>query len=125
MRLLLDTHVMLWWLTDDAALPESVRAAIVASDSEVFVSAASAWEIAIKHSLDRLDFPVEQMPDILDTAGFTPLPIAIAHAVAAGALPRHHADPFDRMIVAQAQCEGLTVVSLDRQIARYAVSRLP
>ncbi len=124
MRLLLDTHILLWWLADDPALPLQARAAISDSGSEVFISAASVWEIAIKRALGRLDFPVGQMAAILDEAGFTPLAIGVTHGVLAGALPAHHADPFDRMLVAQAQHEGMTIVSVDRMIRRYAVAVL-
>lgn len=124
MRLLLDTHILLWWLTDDSALPTTARTAIGDPASEVFISAASAWEIAIKHALGRLDFPVAQMGVILDEAGFTPLGIEVQHGVIAGALPPHHHDPFDRMLVAQAQHEGMTLVTVDAMIRRYAVAVL-
>ncbi|MFY8105902.1 MAG: type II toxin-antitoxin system VapC family toxin [Elstera sp.] len=124
MRLLLDTHILIWWLRDDPALPALARAAIGDPAAEVFVSAATAWEISIKHALGRLDFPVADMASLLDEAGFTPLGIEIEHAVLAGALPPHHSDPFDRMLVAQAQHEGLTLVSEDTKILRYAVAVL-
>ena len=124
MRLLLDTHILLWWLADDPALPAAARAAIGDPASEVFISAASAWEIAIKHALGRLDFPVAQMTTILNEAGFTPLGIEVQHGVIAGALPPHHNDPFDRMLVAQAQHEGMTIVTVDALIRRYAVAIL-
>ncbi len=124
MRLLLDTHILLWWLSDDPALPAAAKAAIADPGSGVFVSAASVWEIAIKHALGRLDFPIAQMAAIVDEAGFTPLGIEFEHAVRAGGLPPHHQDPFDRMLVAQAQHEGLTIVSVDAMIRRYAVAIL-
>lgn len=124
MRLLLDTHILLWWLADDPALSAAARTAIGDPPSEVFVSAASAWEIAIKHALGRLEFPIAQMVTILDEAGFTPLGIAMQHGVIAGALPPHHNDPFDRMLVAQAQHEGMTIVTADTMIRRYAVAVL-
>ncbi len=124
MWLLLDTHILLWWLADDPALPAAAKAAIGDPASEIFVSAATAWEISIKHALGRLTFPVEQMAAILDEAGFTPLGIEVEHAVAAGALPPHHADPFDRMLVAQARHEGMTIVTVDPMIRRYAVAVL-
>jgi PIN domain nuclease of toxin-antitoxin system len=123
-RLLLDTHILLWWLEDDPQLPAAAKAAISDPNSEVFVSVASAWEIAIKHALGRLDFPVAQMAAIIGQAGFTPLMIDIAHAMRAGGLPAHHHDPFDRMLVAQAQHEGLSIVSVDGMIRRYAVAVL-
>jgi PIN domain nuclease of toxin-antitoxin system len=120
--LLLDTHILLWWLSDDPALPAAAKAAIGERDSEIFVSAASAWEIAIKHALGRLDFPVAQMSATIDEAGFLPLAIELGHAMRAGSLPPYHHDPFDRMLVAQAQHEGLTIVSVDARIKRYAVA---
>ncbi len=92
--------------------------------NQVFVSAASAWEIAIKHALGRLTFPVDRFEEILQRMGFDALPIGLGHAVAAGRLPRHHDDPFDRMLIAQAQSEGLTLVSTDRAMMRYEVSVL-
>ncbi|EME70233.1 PilT protein domain-containing protein [Paramagnetospirillum caucaseum] len=121
MRLLLDTHVVLWWLADDPALPRTIRAALADPSVEALVSAATAWEIAIKRALGRLDFPADELESILKDNGFKPLPITTAHAVAAGALPRHHADPFDRMLVAQAACESLTLASVDPMVARYGV----
>jgi PIN domain nuclease of toxin-antitoxin system len=122
--LLLDTHVILWWLADDPELGPQARKAIAEPESLVAVSAASAWEIAIKRALGRL-----QAPDDLETQiarnGFAPLPITVAHALRAGALPPRHDDPFDRMLVAQAQLEGLTVVTRDPRIAVYGVRTLP
>ncbi|MBF0307797.1 MAG: type II toxin-antitoxin system VapC family toxin [Alphaproteobacteria bacterium] len=124
MRLLLDTHILLWWVTDDAKLPTSAKAAIADAASEVFVSAATAWEIAIKQAIGKLEFPVAQFPAILDQAGFTPLGIEVRHAVSAGALPPHHSDPFDRMLVAQAWHEGMTIVTVDPMIRLYGVAVL-
>jgi PIN domain nuclease of toxin-antitoxin system len=89
--------------------------------NQVLVSAASAWEIAIKHALGRLTFPVDGFEEILQRMGFDALPIGLGHAIAAGRLPRHHDDPFDRLLVAQAQTEGLTLVSTDGAVARYDV----
>jgi PIN domain nuclease of toxin-antitoxin system len=123
-RLLLDSHILLWWLMDDPALPAEAKTAIGDPNSEIFVSAATAWELAIKCALGRLEFPIGQMAAVLDEAGFTPLGIEVEHAVTAGALPHHHHDPFDRMLIAQAQQEGLTIVTVDSTIRRYAVSVL-
>jgi len=123
-RLLLDTHILLWWLADDPSLPAAAKSAIGDPESEVFVSAATAWELAIKRALGRLEFPIAQMGAILDEAGFTPLGIEVEHGVIAGALPPHHHDPFDRMLIAQAQHEGLTIVTVDSMIRRYAVAVL-
>ncbi len=124
MRLLLDTHIFLWWLSDDPLLPAAAKAAIADPASEVFVSAASVWEIAIKHALGRLDFPVAQISTVIADAGFVPLGIETEHALLAGSLPPHHHDPFDRMLIAQAIREGLTIVSVDRAIRRYSVAML-
>src|SRR5579859_5711495 len=124
MRLLLDTHILLWWLDDAAALPAPARKAISDARSEIFVSVATAWEISIKRALGKLDFPTARMAEILTEAGFLSLPIHLDHAVAAAVLPQHHGDPFDRMLVAQAQREGLTVVTVDPMIHRYAVAVL-
>ncbi len=123
MRLLLDTHVLLWWLADDPALSEQARQ-LIANEPEVFVSAASAWEIAIKRALGKLEAP-EDLLEVLDTGGIVRLPIDFEHAITAAALPRHHDDPFDRMLVAQAQREGLALMTSDARIARYAVAVLP
>lgn len=122
MRLLLDTHILLWWLDDAPALPAAMRTAISDVRSEIFVSVATIWEIAIKAALGKLDFPIARMSEILVEAGCLPLPIQIEHAVAAASLPVHHGDPFDRMLVAQAQREGLTIVTVDPMIRRYAVA---
>lgn len=123
MRLLLDTHALLWWLADDPTLSPRSRQAIADQRNVVLVSAASAWEIAIKRALGRLDAP-EDLARALEESGLQPLPITVEHAVAAGTLPAHHADPFDRMLVAQAQLESLVVVTRDERIGLYEVSVL-
>lgn len=123
MRLLLDTHVVLWWLSNDRSLRPAARSAIAAVDSEVYVSAASAWEISIKRALGKLDAPMG-LDAALEPHRFEPLSITVAHAEAAGALPRHHDDPFDRMLVAQAQAEELVVVTRDPRFALYGVGTL-
>ncbi len=120
MRLLLDTHALLWWLADDPKLASEAAAAIGKRSSAVMVSAASAWEIAIKQALAKLEAPSD-LENQLELNGFEPLPITVAHAYSAGTLPRHHDDPFDRMLVAQAMAEGLTIVTRDERIARYPV----
>ena len=120
MNLLLDTHALLWWLFDDPALSPRARAAIADRHQRVFVSSASAWEMAIKWRLGRLPeaaAAVTQLPDLLVQAGFEPLPITLAHALAAGTLPAEHKDPFDRMLVTQANLKALTLVSTDAAIA--------
>ena len=122
MRLLLDTHVLIWWLNDDAALSAKARHAIAAPGSEVYVSSASVWEIAVKQALGKLEFPMDRMNGILDEVGFMALGIEIRHAIQAGALARHHDDPFDRMLIAHAVQEGLTIVTEDAMFRRYGVA---
>lgn len=124
MRLLLDTHTLLWVLSDLPRLRESARELIADRQNDVFVSAASAWEIAIKSGTGALRAPPE-LGAQLDAKAFSPLPITIVHGLHAGALPLHHRDPFDRMLVAQAQLEGLTIVTRDPNIPRYGVATLP
>ena len=121
MRLLLDTQILVWAVTDTARLPRPVVDALAAPDNALLVSAASVWEIAIKAALGRLRFPLDRIDAILERAGMDHLPVRAAHGVAAGALPRHHGDPFDRMLVAQARVEDLVLVSTDAAIAAYAV----
>lgn len=118
-RLLLDTHVFLLWRADDPQLEAAAREAIAHADL-VAVSAASAWEAAIKARLGRLRLPEPFATGVTDS-GFSELSVRFAHAERAADLPRHHADPFDRMLVAQAQIEGLTLVTHDRSIWRYDV----
>ena len=122
-RLLLDTHVVLWWLTDEARLREEARQAIAAGRNEVLVGAVTGWEIAIKRALGKLRAP-EDMEAVVEDAGFAPLPLLFRHAERAGSLPMHHRDPFDRMLVAQAQIEGLVLVTRDERLSRYEVETL-
>lgn len=127
MRLLLDTHAFLWAAGKPGMLGKRGRALIEDGKNEVIVSAAVAWEIAIKHALGKLSLPLEPasyFPTRLSALGFTPLPITVEHALAAGKLPPHHADPFDRLMVAQAQIEGLTFVTKDPIVAKYRVKTL-
>ena len=124
MRLLLDTHIFIWSLMRPRAIGKTARQAIVSSDSEVYVSAATAWEIAIKRAAGKIEFPIDRLGQIFTEKGFLPLAIETAHAVAAGGLPNHHADPFDRMLVAQAKLEGLALVTADATLASYDVTIL-
>lgn len=123
MKLLLDTHILLWALADHPSLSAAHRRAIEGPDAELYISAASIWEIAIKRALGKLNAP-DDLSEIAIAAGCRPVPISIRHAEAAGALPPHHADPFDRMLIAQAQCEGLTLVTADRAFRHYDVTCL-
>ena len=125
--LLLDTHVLIWWLEKSARLGPRTRKMLFSPATRTVVSAASIWEIAIKagskrlHVADRLD---EWVPRLESDWGVHPLPIKFDHAAAIGFLPHHHADPFDRILVAQAQCEGLTILTIDPAIAAYDVRTL-
>ena len=125
MRLILDTYVLLWWLADDRRLKGPERRAIADRDALVYVSAVTVWEIAIKRRLGRLDLDVEVLEQELLGGGMIELPMKWRHAKGAAALPHHHEDPFDRMLVAQAQSEGLTLVSYDRAFKDYDVALLP
>jgi PIN domain nuclease of toxin-antitoxin system len=119
-RLLLDTHALLWWLADEG-LSTQARDAIAEPANLVAVSAASAWEISIKKTLGKLTAP-DDLEQQLQAGGFVPLPINIAHVIAAGQLSRYHDDPFDRMLIAQALAEGLTIVTRDKRFGDYGVA---
>jgi len=118
-RLLLDTHVFLWWRSTPEKLREEARTAIAEAEI-VFVSAASAWEAAIKGALGRLEIPGSIEAGVLDS-GFERLPITFAHVERTGQLPLHHRDPFDRLLIAQAQAEDLKLVTHDRALEAYEV----
>jgi PIN domain nuclease of toxin-antitoxin system len=120
LRLLLDTSIFLWWLDDDRRLGPTARAVIADPGNEVFVSSVTAWEISVKRASGKLEAAFDVAAAIND-GSFIPLPIDVAHAVAAGELPKHHKDPFDRMLIVQAQLEGLTLVTEDEEIGRYDV----
>ena len=121
MRLLLDTHVLLWWAEDD--LRAEAEAAIVDEANELIVSAATIWEARIKEASGKLEIPVDLVSAARER-GVSELSITWPHAVEAAGLPRHHADPFDRMLIAQAQIEGLTLVTRDAVFEQYAVTLL-
>ncbi len=118
MKLLLDTHVLLWALSDDPALRPAHRDAI--ATGELYLSAASVWEVGIKRALGKLDVP-DDLFAVAARNGCRSLPITWRHAEVAAALPPHHGDPFDRMLIGQACCEGLTILSADRMFQRYEV----
>lgn len=126
-RLLLDTHTLLWWVTGDPQLSAGARAAIGDGAAAVFVSAASAWEIATKVRLGKLADPhgvTDSMAAHLRAQGFLELPITVEHGRRAGRLPGPHKDPFDRMLIAQAQADGLAVVSNEEPFDAYGVVRI-
>jgi PIN domain nuclease of toxin-antitoxin system len=123
MNLLLDTHALLWWLGDDPTLSGKARDAIADGRNVVFVSAASIWEIRIKQAIGKLKLP-RSFREVLEAQAFMNLPVTAEHAHGVLALPPHHRDPFDRMLVAQAKAERLTVVTRDERIKRYGVSVL-
>jgi PIN domain nuclease of toxin-antitoxin system len=123
LSLLIDTHVLLWWWEDSPRLGVTARN-LIASSPEVWISAASAWEIAIKAGLGRLqlDEPLETcLPRIVAESGFRPLAVRFEHALGVGGLPRYHLDPFDRLLIAQALVENLRIVTADSVFTRYQV----
>ena len=120
MKLLLDTHVVLWWLEDPLLLSMAARQAIADPTNEVLVSAATCWEIAIKRGLGKLTAPADLRGALL-SCGFTELDVTTAHALATESLTMHHRDPFDRMLIAQALVEGATLVSRDSYVVAYGI----
>lgn len=121
MRLLLDTHAFLWWAEESPRLGRRARSRI--ERGEVYLSAASAWEIAVKRASGKLSSPGD-IPRALEIAGFGALPITVEHAVESAELPWHHRDPFDRLLIAQARLEDLTLVAHDERLAAYDVQIL-
>ncbi len=124
LRILLDTHIALWWSNDPAELAPEARAAIADGSNDVFLSAASVWEAAIKTAAGRLSTPTP-IDEAAASAGIRELPISWTHARRASALPPLHRDPFDRMLVAQALEDGLVLVTRDPLVQQYPVSTLP
>lgn len=125
MRVLLDTHAFLWWLAGSSRLKGGARKTIADPSSIVYVSAVTCWEIAIKERLGKLTVLKADIDSEIPANGFVELPISARHAVRAGCLPAHHDDPFDRMLVAQAQLEGLVLLTHDPAFSPYGVSVLP
>ena len=127
MKLLLDTHILLWWVEDNQRLPVRLQKKIASHEGEIFVSAATGWEVVMKAKLGKLPIPPETVPllrKLITASGFLELAITLDHALLAGNLPIEHKDPFDRVIIAQAMLEGLTIVSIDKALPRYRVSVL-
>lgn len=121
MSLLLDTHIVMWWLTDDPTLADEIKDHLD-QELDVYVSSATVWEVAIKQALGKLDPP--DLPEQIRDSGFRPLNITAEHGISAGRLPMHHRDPFDRILIAQAQLEGLTLVTRDTHLQKYDVDVL-
>jgi len=127
LRILLDTHALLWWFSDDLSLTQTARKHIGDARNEVLISAATAWEIATKVRLGRLPTGIDLAAEFmayLNQAGFQVLEITADHGIRAGSLPGPHKDPFDRMLIAQAQAEHLAIVSADLIFDEYGVRRL-
>ena len=118
MKLVLDTHLLLWWLDDSSLLPEDARALISAPENDILVSAVSLWEIWLKQSLGKLRLPAD-FEDRLKEEAFEDLPLTGTHTRLIASLPWNHRDPFDRMLVARAQIEGVTLLTADAKLAAY------
>ena len=121
--ILLDTHALIWWLEGGGSLSPGARRAISDRDTTVLVSAASAWEIAIKHQIGKFRVPdlIKDFRGRIESEGFVELPITIEHAVTAGTLPGAHKDPFDRVLIAQSRVEDVSIVTRDERFREYAV----
>lgn len=127
MRVLLDTHAFLWWIADDRRLSAGARRVIADGGNDVYLSAASGWEIAIKARLGRLGLPADAarfVTDHVNLNGFGVLPVELSHALGVHALPDHHRDPFDRLLVAQCRVEEMALASADRRLDDYGVKRV-
>lgn len=122
-RILLDTHTLLWWLSGDPLLGKNALEIISNQENDIFVSAATTWEIAIKKTKGLLEAP-DNFDAIIVDEGFKHLPISLYHGEQAGGLPLHHKDPFDRMLVAQAQAEGLILMTNDCEISKYGINTI-
>jgi PIN domain nuclease of toxin-antitoxin system len=117
---ILDTHVLLWWFQDPARIEKNARNIIENTEHIVYVSSVTTWEIVIKRALGKLTIP-KTFFSLVQQEGFTELPISIAHTTALAALPRHHQDPFDRLLIAQASSENATLISRDAMMHRYPI----
>lgn len=127
MGFLLDTHCWLWLQTEPERFPDRLLSSLADGSVDLFLSAASAWEIGIKHAAGRLtlpEAPAVYVPEGMRRTGTRELPVSHDHALAASALPPHHRDPFDRLLVAQSRIEGLPLVTADRAIRRYEVEMI-
>jgi PIN domain nuclease of toxin-antitoxin system len=120
MNLLIDTHVLLWWLDDHPTLSRKAKAAIADGQNLVFISAVVIWEIRIKQALGKLEIP-RNFREVIDAQPFEMLDITVEHAHIVGDLPAHHRDPFDRMLIAQTKAEHLTLVTRDIRLKKYKI----
>jgi PIN domain nuclease of toxin-antitoxin system len=120
MRLLLDTHILLWWAMADRRLPKALAKVLSSPENNIAVSAASIWEIVIKRMLGRIEVDIDELLSSSIADGFTELPLRFAHALKLELLPRHHDDPFDRILIAQSISEGRRLVTMDRAILNYS-----
>ena len=125
MKLLLDSHAFLWWLAEDPKLSTEARQAVADPLSAVHVSAATVWELSIKAARGKLDLDGADLVEEIGENDFLEIPMTARHSLAAANLPRHHEDPFDRMLIAQAQLEGLTIVTRDPEFRAYGIDILP
>lgn len=123
MNLLLDTHILLWWLDNNEKLPEKYLKVISNSNNICFISSATIWEISIKSALGKLEIP-DNFTDILQDEGFSELPVSWKHAAMVRQLPFHHKDPFDRLIIAQTIVEDFTLLTVDKIIPQYCIKIL-
>lgn len=119
MRILLDTHIFVWWLANDRKLPKGADPLILDPGNEIYVSAGSVWEIAIKAGLGQIQVDPALVVAAIPKSGFQELPVTSRHAIAVGTLPKHHRDPFDRLLVAQSRIEPMHLLTHDRQLAAY------
>lgn len=127
MRAIFDTHALIWWFSDDPSLPQTVRGIIADTDNTILVSAASAWELAIKYQQGKFRKVADLVSDFsgrIDREGFQLLPISAEHGIRAGLLPGLHKDPFDRMLIAQSQAENVPIISNETLFDAYGVRRL-
>lgn len=124
MKLLIDTHVAIWFITEDKLLPNKIKTLIEDTTNECFVSIASLWEMGIKYSLGKLDLKADlkKIFELIDQSGFTVMPITKTHILANSMLDFHHRDPFDRLIIAQAKSDGFTLVSKDEMFKDYNIN---
>ncbi|RZB17366.1 type II toxin-antitoxin system VapC family toxin [Streptomyces sp. F001] len=122
MKVLADTHVVIWWLLDSSELPDDIKD-LLDTEVEAYVSAVTPWEVAVKQTLGKLDAPAD-LPERVRDCQLKQLPITAQHGIHAARLPLHHRDPFDRILVAQAQLEGLTLITRDTWIQKYDVPLL-